>query len=100
MQPVPPAPDAIFHQPVRTRLCLLLYVGEPSFSQLKVALSITDGNLDAHLKKLGAAGYLHSRMVLEGRPHTVYRLSESGAKAFREYIDVMTEICKAVTPSS
>ncbi|WP_299303496.1 transcriptional regulator [uncultured Litoreibacter sp.] len=93
MAPVPPVPDAMFHQPVRTRLGLLLYVGEPSFSQLKASLSITDGNLDAHLKKLGAAGYLHSRMVLEGRPHTVYCLSDSGSVAFRAYLDVLKAIC-------
>ena len=90
---VPPVLDAIFHQPVRTRLSLLLYRGEPSFSQLKASLSITDGNLDAHLKKLGAVGYLHSRMVVEGRPHTVYCLSESGASAFREYLDCLEAIC-------
>lgn len=90
-----PALDAIFHQQVRTRLCLLLYVGELSFSQLKTSLSITDGNLDAHLKKLGAVGYLHSRMVVEGRPHTVYCLSESGALAFREYLDCLEAICSS-----
>ena len=93
MQSVPTVPHPIFHQPVRTRLGLLLYKGEPSFSQLKVALSITDGNLDAHLKKLGAAGYLHSRMKIEGRPHTVYCLSESGASAFRQYMDFLNGVC-------
>ncbi len=100
MQLVPPVPNPIFHQPMRTRLGLLLYVGEPSFSQLKASLSITDGNLDAHLKKLGAAGYLHSRMRLEGRPHTVYCLSESGAAAFREYIDFLGAICAIATAPS
>lgn len=92
--PVPPVPDPVFHQSVRTRLALLLFVGEPSFSQLKAALSITDGNLDAHLKKLSAAGYLHSRMVSEGRPHTVYRLSDSGMQAFETYRDGLEEICR------
>ncbi|MFK7939028.1 MAG: transcriptional regulator [Roseovarius sp.] len=84
-EPVPPL-DPIFHQQVRTRLALALYVGEPSFSQLKAALSITDGNLDAHLKKLSGAGFLHSRMVVEGRPHTVYQLSASGVQAFEAYL--------------
>ncbi|MEM6340215.1 MAG: transcriptional regulator [Pseudomonadota bacterium] len=89
-----PVPTAIFHQPVRTRLALILFLGEASFSELKGRLEITDGNLDAHLKKLSAAGYLHSRMVLEGRPHTVYRLSESGTKAFRKYLDDIAKIGK------
>ena len=80
-----PMMDPVFHQPVRTRLAVLLYGHEPRFSQLKAALSITDGNLDAHLKKLSAAGYLHSRRVFGGRPHTVYRLSESGSEALNRY---------------
>lgn len=93
-----PVLDAIFHQPVRTRLSIILYRGEQSFSQLKASLSVTDGNLDAHLKKLGAVGYLHSRIVIEGRPHTVYCLSESGAAAFREYLECLEAICEPVPP--
>jgi len=98
MKPLPSVLDAIFHQTVRTRLCLLLYNGEQSFSELKASLSITDGNLDAHLKKISAVGYLHSRMVLEGRPHTVYCLSESGVSAFREYLDCLEAICASALP--
>jgi predicted ArsR family transcriptional regulator len=85
----PPTLNPILHQPVRTRLALLLHIAEPSFSQLKSTLSITDGNLDAHLKKLSGAGYLHSRMVVEGRPHTVYRLSETGTRAFETYLNAL-----------
>ena len=88
----PPFLDPIFHQQVRTRLALALYVGEPSFSHLKQALSITDGNLDAHLKKLSGAGFLHSRMVVEGRPHTVYQLSETGVTAFESYLAALRSI--------
>ena len=89
--PSPPALDALFHQPVRSRLALLLFVDELSFAQLKSALTITDGNLDAHLKKLSAAGYLHSQMVLTGRPHTIYRLSNSGKEAFESYLEALGE---------
>lgn len=81
-----PSLDPVFHQPVRTRLAALLRSEAHSFSQLKSGLQITDGNLDAHLRKLSAAGYLHSRMVLEGRPHTIYQLSETGTEAFDEYV--------------
>jgi len=84
-----PKLDPIFHQPVRTRLTVLLSCEPRSFTQLKSKLSITDGNLDAHLRKLSAAGYLHSQMVFEGRPHTFYELSASGAKAFKLYLEAM-----------
>jgi len=80
-----PQLDPIFHQQVRTRLAVLLRWGEISFAELKTSLQITDGNLDAHMKKLTAAGYVHSRMVLEGRPHTRYQLSPSGKEAFDSY---------------
>lgn len=95
--PVPPTLDPILHQPVRSRLALLLHIAEPSFSQLKKALAITDGNLDAHLKKLSASGYLHSRMVLDGRPHTVYRLSTSGTEAFETYLNALDEMQSLAT---
>ena len=81
-----PRLDPVFHQPVRTRLAALLSIEARSFSQLKSGLGITDGNLDAHLRKLSGAGYLHSRMILEGRPHTIYQLSDSGEEAFDAYI--------------
>lgn len=81
-----PKLDPVFHQPVRTRLAALMRRGELSFAELKAALQITDGNLDAHMKKLTMAGYVHSRMVLEGRPHTRYRLSPSGTDAFDAYV--------------
>ena len=80
-----PKLDPVFHQHVRTRLAVLLRSEAHSFSQLKSNLGITDGNLDAHLRKLSAAGYLHSRTALEGRPHTIYQLSESGIEAFDLY---------------
>ena len=84
-------PDAIFHQPVRTRVAALLYRDATSFAELKRALDVTDGNLDAHLRKLGGAGYLHSRVVLEGRPHTVYELSPRGRDAFVLYLKTLRE---------
>ena len=87
--PALPTLDPVFHQATRTRLAALLSIEEHSFSQLKSELGITDGNLDAHLRKLSAAGYLHSRMVREARPHTIYQLSKSGSNAFAHYIEAL-----------
>lgn len=82
-----PKLDPIFHQVVRTRLAVLLHRKPHSFSQLKTALIITDGNLDAHLRRLSSAGYLHSQMLSDGkRPQTIYRLSDSGTEAFENYL--------------
>lgn len=88
----------MFHQAVRTRLATLLYRGASSFTELKAALAITDGNLDAHLRKLSGAGYLHSEMVVEGRPRTVYSLSPSGIEAFEGYLDALEDLLDLSRP--
>jgi DNA-binding MarR family transcriptional regulator len=81
-----PALDPVFHQIVRTHLAGLLNAGPCSFTELKNRLRVTDGNLDAHLRKLSAAGYLHSRMVVKDRPQTIYSFSPSGKRAFAAYV--------------
>lgn len=91
--------DRMFHQAVRTRLAALLYREASSFSDLKASLAITDGNLDAHLRKLSAAGYLHSEMMVEGRPRTVYSLSPSGIEAFDDYLDALDDLIEMTRPA-
>jgi len=81
-----PALNPVFHQIVRTHLAGLLNAGPCSFTELKSRLRLTDGNLDAHLRKLSAAGYLHSRMVVKDRPQTMYSFSPSGKRAFAAYV--------------
>ena len=88
-----PLLDPTLHQPVRTRLAVLLASGPHSFSELKAELQVTDGNLDAHLRKFSGAGYLRSRFVHGGtRPHTLYSLSASGRKAWRDYVRAIREL--------
>lgn len=92
-----PELDPVLHQTVRTRIAAVFEQRkEISFSELKSVLNITDGNLDAHLRKLSAAGYLHSRFVLTGaRPHTLYSLSSSGRKAWRAYARDMRRLLQS-----
>ena len=89
-----PTLNPLFHQIVKTRLAVLLNQKAHSFTQLKSALNITDGNLDAHLRKLSSAGYIHSQMVLERRPHTIYELSNNGKVAFKQYQETMRILIK------
>jgi DNA-binding MarR family transcriptional regulator len=89
---LPPTLDPVFHQVVRTRLSVLLSAGACSFNELKTALGVTDGNLDAHLRKLSAAGYLHSQMIVRGRPQTLYALSPSGKRALAIYLSSLKAI--------
>lgn len=83
--------DPILHQAVRTRLVAFLATrGKATFSELKQTLEITDGNLDAHIRKLTTAGYLHARKMQNGkRPQTLYTLSRAGKRAFEQYIQTL-----------
>src|SRR5262245_56662103 len=89
-----PVLNPVFHQTLRTRIAALLSVRPYSFSELKNVLDVTDGNLDAHLRKLSSAGYLHSRVVLTERPQTIYDLSPSGKRAFAGYLVALKAIIK------
>jgi len=90
----PPSLDPVLHQPVRTRLAAFLAArGEATFSELKAALETTDGNLDSHIKKLTAAGYLLThKQQGEGRPQTLYALSHTGMTAFAHYVQTLNAL--------
>lgn len=83
--------DPVLHQPVRTRLVALLAErGATTFNELKRALDITDGNLDAHIRKLDAAGYLAQRKSTgPGRAQTFYALTRSGRRALGRYVKAL-----------
>lgn len=80
--------DDVLHQPVRTKVVAFLAArGEATFTELKEALEVTDGNLEAHLKKLLAADYIKAKKSHgAGRPQTFYSLTGKGKSAFRRYI--------------
>jgi predicted ArsR family transcriptional regulator len=86
--------DPVLHQPVRTRIAAYLAArGETTFTELKQALQITDGNLEAHIKKLVASGYVKTiKKAGEGRPQTLYRMTQKGNNAFTRYIDTLQSL--------
>jgi len=86
--------DAVIHERVRLAIVSALAVApELSFNELKVMLSLTDGNLSAHSRTLDEAGYIVVTKTFQGRrPHTSMRLSAKGRKAFRRYVETLREI--------
>lgn len=86
--------DAILHQPLRTRIVAYLSTrGEATFSELKSILDVTDGNLEAHIKKLRAAEYVTTHKEKgQGRPQTFYRLTNAGKQAFKQYVDQLQNL--------
>lgn len=90
--------DRLIHE--RTRLALVSALAADAmltFSDLKSILSISDGNLSAHARKLEDAGYVDCNKSFDGRvPRTEYRLSTSGRKALQKYIAHMEALINAV----
>ena len=86
--------DPLLHQPLRTQIAAYLVGrGEATFSELKRVLQCTDGNLDAHLKKLLAADYL-AQERREGGPRvqTTYALTAAGRAAFAVYLEHLQKL--------
>jgi DNA-binding MarR family transcriptional regulator len=80
--------DAVLHQPVRTQIvAYLVGRGEATFTELKQVLTVSDGNLESHLKKLVAARYVATRKDDSAmRTQTVYSLTRTGEAALRQYV--------------
>lgn len=86
--------DALLHQPLRTQIAAYLAgSGEAVFSELRRELAVSDGNLESHLKKLIAAGYVAVRKESgEGRPQSYYALTEAGLAALRAYVAALQRL--------
>ena len=90
--------DRLIHE--RTRLALVSALAADTmltFNDLKSILSISDGNLSAHARKLEDAGYMECSKSFDGRvPRTEYRLSPAGRAALQKYIGHMEALISAV----
>lgn len=92
--------DPLLHQPLRTQIAAYLVGrGEATFSELKRVLQCTDGNLDAHLKKLLAADYLLQERRGGGpRVQTTYALTATGRTAFASYLVHLQKLFNLTQP--
>lgn len=77
----------------RVRLGVMTYLvtaGASDFTTLKNALSVTEGTLSVHLRKLEEAGHVAIEKSFKGRrPLTRVHLTEGGRAAFRNYLSTM-----------
>ena len=66
---------------------------ELSFTDIREALTMTDGNLSVHLRTLQEAGYVAmTKTFHDRRPLTTCSLTPAGRKAFADYIDLLEQI--------
>lgn len=86
--------DRLIHERLRLGIVSALAVNPTlSFSDLKLILSTSDGNLSVHARKLEDAGYIHCQKSFEGRmPKTEYSLTPEGQQALERYLQHMEDL--------
>jgi DNA-binding MarR family transcriptional regulator len=89
--------DRLIHERTRLAIISALAVNESlTFNELKKLLSVTDGNLSVHARKLEDAGYISCAKSFANRlPKTEYRLSTAGRRALEKYLDHMEALIRA-----
>lgn len=66
-----------------------------SFNDLKRLCLLTDGNLSRHLDVLRQAGVVEIlKNTRNGRPQTVCRVTATGRRRFRAYLDVLSRVLR------
>jgi len=88
--------DRVIHEKGRLAIMSMLAAApELSFTELRDALGMTDGNLTTHIKALQQEGYVSvAKSYQNRRPLTTCTLTAAGRKAFTEYIDLLEKIVR------
>ncbi|MCL4178582.1 MAG: transcriptional regulator [Verrucomicrobia bacterium] len=86
--------DRVIHEKGRLAMMSMLAASPRlSFTELRDALAMTDGNITAHARTLQEAGYIAVTKVFQaGRPLTTFSLTESGRAAFAGYVRLLERI--------
>ena len=72
---------------------MLAAVDGLTFTELRDALGMTDGNLSVHLQKLEDHDYIAiDKQFVGRRPQTTCRLTKAGQRAFARYLDHLEAI--------
>jgi len=86
--------DRVIHEKGRLAIMSMLAASpELAFTELRDALSMTDGNLTTHIRTLQESGYVSiSKSYANNRPLTTCSLTAAGKKSFASYIDLLEQI--------
>jgi DNA-binding transcriptional ArsR family regulator len=88
--------NKVFENRIRLAIMSLLMVADDiDFNTFKEKLDLTDGNLASHTTKLEECGYVEvSKKFVGKKPHTSYRATLVGKKAFRDHLDALERIIR------
>ncbi len=92
--------DRVIHEKGRLAIMSMLAASpELSFTELRDALAMTDGNLTTHIRALQETGYVSvAKSFQNRRPLTTCSLTAAGRKAFAEYINLLERIVQQNRP--
>jgi DNA-binding MarR family transcriptional regulator len=92
--------DRVIHEKGRLAIMSMLAASpELSFTEMRDALSMTDGNLTTHIRTLQESGYVSvTKSFHNNRPLTTCALTASGKKAFTNYINLLEQIIRQNRP--
>ena len=88
--------DPVLHERGRLAIASVLAAAERlTFTELRAALEMTDGNLSVHLQKLEEKGYVAiDKQFVGRRPQTGCQLTRAGRQAFGRYLDRLEAIVR------
>ena len=92
--------DRVIHEKGRLAIMSMLAASpELSFTELRDALEMTDGNLTSHMRTLQESGYVSVAKSYENnRPLTTCSLTTAGKKAFTSYINLLEQVVQQNRP--
>ncbi|MCL4787572.1 MAG: ArsR family transcriptional regulator [Verrucomicrobia bacterium] len=92
--------DRVIHEKGRLAIMSMLAASpELSFTELRDALEMTDGNLTTHIRTLQEAGYVSvAKSYQNNRPLTTCTLTPTGKKAFASYVNLLEQIVQQNKP--
>lgn len=76
-------------------MAVLISVDEAEFTFIRDKINATDGNLSVHLRKLEENKYVSVvKEFVDRKPVTRYKLTQTGRKAFEDYIKKLESLIK------
>lgn len=89
--------EKIFHEPNRLAIMSALCAADNglSFSELKDECSLTDGNLNRHLKVLKESKVVRiEKKFVADKPRTTVFITTKGLDRFNDYLEALSDIMK------
>jgi DNA-binding MarR family transcriptional regulator len=88
--------DRVIHEKGRLGIMSMLAASaDLSFTELREALEMTDGNLTTHIRTLQETGYVSvAKSYQRNRRLTTLSLTAAGRKAFAEYVSLLERIVR------